>query len=98
AGPLVDTLDRHAYYKLLMDPQTVSRVLHIWLASLAVAGAVVMLRCIQMAKRQDMPVEVAARVAAGGARIALSATLLQLPIGAWVLLELPNSSRDQLMG
>ena len=98
AGPLTETLDRQAFYELLLDPQTVSRVLHVWLSSLAVAGAVVMIYCLRLLKSHQVPAADTARLVAGGARVALSATLLQLPVGVWVLVELPSPSRERLLG
>lgn len=96
------TLDRVLYRSLLLNPEILSRMAHVWLAGLATAGAVLMLLAARMggaavslraaAGPEDPPLEAgaAAQVAATGARVALAATLAQMPVGLWVLFELPG--------
>ncbi len=80
------TLDRGLYHSLLIDPEVISRVLHVWLAALATAGVAVMLLASRLANPSDGPA--ASPLAAAGARWALVASLAQLPVGLWVLFEL----------
>lgn len=100
------------YVSVLVDPEVVARVTHFTLASLAVAGA--MLMALAMVKPKllvknpptssDGEPAVAdlatasARLKARGAQIALVATLLQWPVGVVVMLQLPESARDTLLG
>jgi hypothetical protein len=90
-------LDAPAFRKLLVEPEVISRAAHVWLASLAVSGIAVMGLSLRPGKLAEHAVA-AARVAAGGARLALVATLLQLPLGIWVLLTLEGPARNNLMG
>lgn len=100
------------YVNVLVDPEVVARVTHFTLASLAVAGA--MLMALAMAKpkflvkslsitRDEEPAAAdlataSARLKARGAQIALVATLLQWPVGVIVMLQLPEAARDTLLG
>ena len=100
------------YVSVLVDPEVVARVTHFTLASLAVAGA--MLMALAMVKPKllvknpptssDGEPAVAdlatasARLKARGAQIALVATLLQWPVGVVVMLQLPEAARDTLLG
>lgn len=80
------------YIALLGDGEVLMRTFHFLLASAAVSGAVLMgLVRTESATVHD-------RYQAVGARIALIATLLQWPVGIGVLLTLPETSRDLLMG
>ena len=46
---------------------------------------------------QAVPLQ-AQRIGITAARVSLVATLLQLPVGVWVFLQLPSPARDQIMG
>jgi len=48
--------------------------------------------------RQEKKKEAAHRVAVWGGRIALVPTLIQIPVGLWILFQLPDPVRDQFMG
>lgn len=100
------------YVHVLIDPEVVARVTHFTLASLAVAGA--MLMALATAKPKALAaaltsshtaesasadlVAASARLKARGAQIALVATLLQWPVGVVVMLQLPEAARDTLLG
>jgi hypothetical protein len=92
-----ETLDRAGYWQLLLDGEVASRVVHVWLSSLAVTGVVLMALALRSKLASDA---VAARqgLIQRGAWLALIATLLQLPVGMWVTLEMPESARDSLFG
>jgi len=104
------TLDRVLYHRLLADGEVMSRVVHIWLAGLATAGVVVMAiaarRCgagaadgtIDNERAADESALDARRVVAGGARWALAATLLQLPVGLWTLAAMPSGGEAAWSG
>jgi hypothetical protein len=90
------TLDRQLYLRLLFDAETLARVLHVWLASIAVSGlalAGIAVRLNRQSNTDDF-----ASVAKLGGRISLVATLLQVPGGVWVLTTLPESQQQSLMG
>ena len=89
-------LDRTLYFDLLRDVEVLSRVVHHWLASFATAGVALML----VATRHGWTVNENENNGSAlfGARVALVATLLQLPAGIWVLVAMPENGRTQLLG
>ena len=88
--------DHQTYLRLWADAEVLSRVMHHWLASAAVAGAATAYFAWRISQRHsDNDVR---RLVAGGAKIALISSGLQVPVGVWVLLELPTLSRNALMG
>jgi hypothetical protein len=87
------TLDRAGYWRLLLDGEVLSRVLHVWLAAIAVTGVALMVLAIRL------PLDAARqRLTTDGAIIALVPTLLQIPAGLWLALEMPEASRRPLIG
>ena len=70
---------------------------HFSLASLAVAGIMLLGLALRQRRRggSDEDYE---RLCRWGGRIALVPTLLQLPVGLWVLTSLPAASQSRLMG
>lgn len=104
SGPTTDTapLSSREYLHMTMQPDVLSRVVHHWVAAVAVVGAAVMLQARRMTpdtgdtvsgEKPDSAVYIRA-----GAWAALIATLLQIPVGLWVLLQVPATWRDQLLG
>ena len=92
-----EPLDRAGYWQLLLGGEVASRVVHVWLSSLAVTGVVLM----ALALRSKLPSDAfAARqgLIQRGAWLALIATLLQLPVGMWVTLEMSEAARESLFG
>lgn len=84
------------FTRLMVDPEVLARTLHHILAAAAVAGAALMLyalRPLPGASGIDRR-----RAAAWGGRSALLATLLQLPAGWFVLMQLPAETRNRLLG
>jgi hypothetical protein len=97
SGLAREPLDRAGYWQLLLDVEVASRVVHVWLSSLAVTGVVLM----ALSLRCKLPSEAAAArpgLIRRGAWMALVATLLQLPIGMWVTFEMSESARESLFG
>lgn len=83
-------IDAAAYRPLAFSPAVISRSLHHILAAVALAGlygVVVAWRGGRTATTETAHV----RAAAWSGRMALAATLLQIPVGIWVLLTLDNS-------
>jgi hypothetical protein len=90
------SLDRTLYFDLLTDVEVLSRVVHHWLASFATTGVALMLVATRRgAEVHEDDVDGSALV---GARVALVATILQLPAGIWVLAAMPQNGRTQLLG
>jgi hypothetical protein len=90
------TLDRQLYLQLLFDPEVLARVLHVWLASFAVTGLALAWVGKRNARRHGE--HDSGSVAVLGGRISLVATLLQVPVGVWVLMTLPESQQQRAMG
>jgi hypothetical protein len=89
-------ITRPVFRELLLQPILVAQVLHFIVASAAVAGVVLMLvagRKGTVAERSDTD-----RLVVIGARIALAASLIQLAVGGWVLVQLPSMARSALLG
>jgi hypothetical protein len=89
-------LDRAGYWRLLLDREVVSRVVHVWLSALVVGGIALMLVELRNATRSDRGP--AALVVRCGAWLALGAALLQVPVGLWTTVELPDARQRQLLG
>jgi hypothetical protein len=84
------------FVQAMFDPEVVAVVVHFLLASLAVTGLTL---AIVVNRRSDRYATVdAQRLIAWGGRIALAATIGQLPAGLWLLFQVPSEARDQLFG
>lgn len=84
-----------AFVSWLTDGEVLARVMHFCLASLAVTGGALLIA----ARRMSVAGEASAdRAAQWGAHLIFWPTLLQLPLGLWVLLSLPAPSLEALMG
>ncbi len=89
-------IDRAVFHQLLLDPETLSRVIHVWLASFAIGGMMLAWIGWHETRRKLQP-SLEQAVASGG-RLATVATLLQIPVGIWVLSTLPQEQQDRLLG
>jgi hypothetical protein len=92
-----EPLDRAGYWQLLLDGEVVSRVVHVWLSSMAVTGVVLMALAQRIGPTSDNSL-VRQKLIQHGAWLALIATVLQLPVGLWVTLEMSESARESLFG
>jgi hypothetical protein len=92
-----EPLDRAGYWQLLLDREVVSRVVHVWLSSMAVTGVILMALAQRIGPASDKTVG-QQRLVQYGAWLALIATVLQVPVGMWVTLEMPESARESLFG
>ena len=80
----------------MVDPEVFSQFLHHVLASFAIVGVAMMgyaLRLLRAGRAAD-----AERVGVWGGRVVLVPTVLQLFVGVYVLLALPERARNDLMG
>ncbi|HEV3138777.1 MAG TPA: cytochrome ubiquinol oxidase subunit I [Pirellulales bacterium] len=91
------SLDRSGYQRLLLDPEVLSRVVHVWLAAFAVAGVALMGLGLRIDRSPEHNLS-RNRLIKAGALVALVATLLQIPSGLWVAMEMPEAARDPLFG
>jgi hypothetical protein len=90
-------LGSEGYRRMLLDPEVLSRVLHVWMAALAVTGVAVMVVVGRLAAGEPGN-STAPSLVRRGALLALVATLLQLPSGFWLAIEMPEPSRQPLLG
>lgn len=88
------TIDRTTYYHLLLDGEVLSRVTHVWLASVAVTAMTVCLIAMAGTRGDDRR----RGLASWAAKWALGATLLQLPTGLWMLLVMPGTETGRMLG
>jgi hypothetical protein len=105
-------LTRAEFRDWLFSPLSIAIAVHVLLASLAVAGVLLILLAIGNQFDNIEAVEAAtlsgdpsisdqkpaAALLSLGAWVALIATAIQLPVGLWVLLVAPESSRNRLLG
>ena len=71
--------------------------IHVILASVAVAGVMLLGLALRWLRHDESPADVA-KVATWGSRWALGASLVQLPVGLWTLMALPAGTQSSLMG
>ncbi len=103
-------LDHALYWRLLLDGETISRVVHHWLAAAAVGATALMLLAIRHGRGLSGAQNEAdgqngcdrSRPADGTdssrARIALTATAAQILVGVWVLVAMPAVVQRQVLG
>jgi len=101
-GLLAQPLARSEYRRLLVDPEVLARVLHFWFAAIAVAALVVVWmglgrRIIAQCGNGEQA-SLRERIIKLGGRMAITAVMLQFPIGLWVGLVMPERARRNLMG
>ncbi len=92
----IEEVSSAEFRRLLADPEVLSTSLHFLLASVAVAGMVVLLFGLGRQQKTDNPA--AAGLCKLGGRIALAATVLQAPAGFWVFMNLPATAQNRLLG
>jgi hypothetical protein len=97
ADLLAAPLDAAQYRRLLVDPEVLSRIVHIWMSALAVTGVVVMGLALRQSATSRSG-EAAAPLLRLGAVWALVPTFLQIPVGLWVIMEMPPAAREPLLG
>lgn len=90
-------LDRAAYRRLLFDGEVLARMAHVWLAAAAVTGIVVVALAMRASAAATTD-PIRERHVKAGAWLALVATLLQFPVGVWVVLATPETARRPLLG
>jgi hypothetical protein len=81
----------------MADGLVLAQVVHFWLASLAAVGVVLVGYALFLARRQESHAEYDPP-AICGSRLALASTLLQIPVGLWLLSQAPSASQSALFG
>jgi hypothetical protein len=84
------------FRRLMIAGETPAIAVHVALASLAVAGVVLLGLALRWLRQGDEAG--AARIACWGGRWALAASVAQLPVGLWTLTALPAVAQSPLMG
>jgi hypothetical protein len=85
-----------AFRRMMIVDETPALAVHVVLASIAVAGIVLLGLALRWMRAGDQAS--AAKVARWGGRWALVASVIQLPVGLWTLMTLPAAVQSQLMG
>jgi hypothetical protein len=86
-----------AFRQLAGAGETPALAMHVALASVAMAGIMLLGLALRWLRHDEEPAD-AAQVATWGGRWALVASLLQLPVGLWTLAVLPAGDQSLLMG
>ncbi|HEY2759703.1 MAG TPA: hypothetical protein VGI75_03150 [Pirellulales bacterium] len=92
-------LDHTAFLHQMLAPEAVARILHVWLASFATAGlalAWIGSLALQPTQIENDP-SPHSSVARTGGRWSLWATMLQIPVGVWILFALPDVQGERIM-
>ena len=84
------------FRRLMIAGETPALAVHVVLASIAVAGVMLLGLALRELRRGDDGS--ATRIAVWGGRIALVPSLLQLPVGLWTLAALPAAAQSRIMG
>ncbi len=94
SGEYAETLTSAQFRGLMLQPLVLARTLHFSLAAVITTGAVAMLWA---ARRADWD-EDHKVTAITGSRLAFGATVLQLPTGLWVFMQLPATQQNAMLG
>ena len=81
----------------LVDGYVVARTVHFCLAALAVSGITLIIYTLKKGGSAETT-EQTYQPARWGARLALVATLLQLPVGIWIILQMGPAAQRTVMG
>lgn len=96
AGETTGAILRGREFRALIGKETVGLGFHVALASVAVAGALLLVFAKRLLTRGEA--ESAAAIARWGGRWALVPSLVQLPLGLYMLSILPPGEQARLMG
>lgn len=93
---LPQTLKAAAFRREMIRPDVLARVVHVLLASIAVTGMTLMGYGLRL-QRQKSSTE-GQRVSRWGGYLALIPSLLQVPVGLWLIAVLPTSWQFRALG
>ncbi len=104
AGKLADVQDAgpeevrgKLFVQTMLEGEVPALWVHFTIASLAMAGIMLLGLALRMGRR-GAPAEEVSRVAIWGGYWGLIPSLLQLPVGLWVMSALPPGSQSKIMG
>jgi hypothetical protein len=86
-------IDSAAFRRLIGESDVLAMTAHFGLASIAVSGVALVVFAWYRGDQAESE-----RVAVWGARTALASTVLQIPVGTWLLLAVPRIPQQRLMG
>jgi hypothetical protein len=92
---LSKSVDSADFRSLIVTGSVMSRAVHVCLASFAVTGVALIAHSEWLQRRGTAD---AARIAVWGGRLALVVTILQLPVGVWLLSQLPSRGQRLVLG
>jgi hypothetical protein len=90
------TISGPAFRQLMLSGETPALAMHVALASVAVAG--VLLLGLALRSRRQGDEAAANRLALLGGRFALVPTVLQLPVGLWMLAMIAPTAQSEILG
>jgi len=94
SGEFEPALTSAGFRTLMLQPLVLARTLHFTLAAVVTTGAALMLwACRSPAWHKNQQ-----SAAVSGARLAMTATFLQLPAGIWVFVQLPATQQNAMLG
>jgi len=90
-----DIIDRAAFRAMMLTPEVWAFTFHYWLASLTTSAIVII---VLAAATIDGGGLLHKNVIVVAGRVALAASLLQIPVGVWLLSVLPSPQQTALLG
>lgn len=96
--PYGEPISSGEFRALMFSAFILPRCFHYWLASLAVGGLTLAVLAARAIPAHRSAADDLQRWAARGARLALVCTMLQMLVGAWVLMSSPQTEQSRLMG
>ncbi len=88
---------QHDFVSLMLLGESLWRIVHHLLAACTVSGVAMIVLAVQLG-RGGAQADETARLASWGAQFAVVSALLQVPTGAYLLVQIHSVSRDQLLG
>lgn len=92
-----ESLKDSSFASQIWQGEVLALTVHFWVASLAVAGVAMAVIAVQFSADSESSSD-ATRLAVWGGRIALLATLSQIPVGLWIVTQVPAVRQDRLLG
>ncbi len=98
--PGTEPITAPLFRSLIVQSPIPELAVHVVLASLAMGGLALLGLALRLRREGDSPEQLllADRAAIWGARAALVPSLLQIPVGLWLLMNLGTSAQSKLMG
>jgi hypothetical protein len=91
-------IDDASFPRLIWQGEVAALTVHFWLASFAVAGVILALFALRRGPENGPPHQQPARVAVWGGALALVPTVLQIPVGLWIVVQLTPLRQNRLLG